>query len=440
MNRIVIICAAVVISAFPDSLSADYDEQRGFPGLVSDAVASSEKNRERAHDFIKKYAPAEPALDLKNIALNDSRYERRRRAFEALKFYPSESITDVWIDVIDNSDSLIMKRDAIDHLQPYTSRSLVPVIAKQLESRYQAVRNAAAIWLENSGDDRVYPVILSLAESPDPVKRIYSIEAMFYLYDKRVSREFDNLLADENHSVRIYAIKCAVANDLAHTLPAIRNAARNDNNTDVRIAAIEALGDMRDARALNILSSTINDPSVMVRFKSAESAYKTGSVNAAGFLTRRLETEGDEEIINMILDSLISFRRVGAVGPVEGIIAGPYNVRIRIKSAYLLGIINNRRAVSPLVDAVFNDSDHRVRAEAAASLGNYGGRNTVNELINVVRNDEVRYVRSAALYSLKKINDRSALLHLFEIFAYEKDPVFRTILEESIVELIERYT
>ena len=432
----VLIFVSAAASASADS--GDYGYEGGVPALVSDLLSSDPALIEKAGAFIKENRPIDAAEQLKHTALNDRRHERRRAAFEALQLYPPDSITEIWIEFVRNCESLVMKSEAIRYLDSYNSRTLVPVFAAELKSRYHAVREAAALGLKKYGSDRVYPVILTLGESPDPVERIYAVEAMFHLYDSRLSRIMNDLLRDSSHSVRIYAVNCAVENNLDDKLPVIRDIARDDENSDVRVAAIKALGKMKDVRALNVLADGINDSSKRVRLKSAESVYQIGSNTAAGFMTERLQSEEDEEVIEKILDCLILFRRAETVRPLEKIVTGPYNVRLRIQTAYLLGIINNQNAVSPLLKAL-SDGDHRVRAEAAASLGNYGGRNTVNELLNSVRDDRVRYVRSSALYSLKKINDKTALLPLFSIFADEKDPVFRMILERVIKELIERY-
>lgn len=438
MKNVLVNLLIFLLSA--SALSADkiYDEKGDLSDVLADCLSSDSGDIKSAEDFIRLKRPRKLASMLADTALKDPSQGKRRAAFDALKYFPVNSISDIWIGLLETSESLMIKKDTIEFLADYNSRSFVVPFAAELSSQYTVVRQAAAAALKKYSDDRVYPFILDLASSQDPVKRIYAIEAMFHLYDRRFASLMNDLLKDENKSVRVYAVKCAVNNNLTNVIYIIRDMAVNDPVDDARIAAIEAIGDFRDSGSIYQLGKTISDQNRLIRLETVESIYKISSFSAASYLSAQLGVEEDDEITNHILDCLILFRRVHSIQQVESVMLDARSERIRIKAAYLLGIIKDDRAAASLVKAL-EDSDHRVRAEACNSLGNYRSKNTLAELISVIKNDKVSYVRSAALYSVKRMNDRSALIQLFEIFADEMDPVFREILRIQIVEILNKY-
>jgi len=290
--------------------------------------------------------------------------------------------------------------------------------------------------LQKNGDDRVYPGILFMATSNNPVYRMYALEAMNYLYDRRFYQILVSLLDDDNKSVRIYALKCIYNNQLKQALYLIRKSALNDGDDEVRVNAIEILGKFRDTGSLYVLLKTLSDNNRAVRYESALSLYKLRSVNSAYSISARLFNERDAEIKSVIIDTLVAVRKVGDVRGLKGVLLNDSNLRLKIKAAYAFGVIKDDRHVRILVRGL-KDRDFRVRAEVCNSLGNYKLKSVVVRLLGVVKNDSVLYVRSAALYSLKRINNRAAILPLFDLYSEEADPVFRELLRQVLRRFIQ---
>ena len=111
------------------------------------------------------------------------------------------------------------------------------------------------------------------------------------------------------------------------------------------------------------------------------------------------------------------------------------NSNIRIRAAYALGEIKDRRAISFLLKALY-DKNMKVRTEACNSLGYYKDKTVLMRLLNIVKNDKLRYVRTAALYALKRHRDKSSVLSLFDRYSTEKDPIIKEKLREFIREYI----
>ena len=364
--------------------------------------------------------------------------EARLKALAELKTIPADAMLPVWFSILEKTQSPRMKREIIEHLSRLHDKRIIIPLAKELSNPHNDVRKSAAFSLKNNNDDRIYPYILSLATSPNPVFRIYFIEAMNYLYDRRFYEMLINLLKDPNKSVRIYVLNCLRSNNLNESLPLIRNIALYDSNDEVKINAIDAIGHFRDTNSQYVLLKTINENNRDVRLATARTLHKLSLANSAYPLSQRLSVETEEDIKDMILEALIRVRNGGNITGLSRILISDTSENLRIKAAFALGVIRDQRAISILLQGL-DDSSYRVRAEAANSLGLYKNPAVIAKLTDVVAKDHESYVRSAALYSLKRINERKSAVQLFDIYAKEQDPLFKELLRGVIREFMSRY-
>jgi HEAT repeat protein len=270
------------------------------------------------------------------------------------------------------------------------------------------------------------------------VHRIYFLEAMRYLYDRRFYSFLINMLHDESKSVRIYVLDCLRMNRIGESVRLIRNAALNDTNDEVRTAAIETLGAFRDFGSIPMLHSMLNDRNREVRRESVKSLSLIGSPVSAKFLSLRLLVEEDREIKELLIETLSHFPMAGDIRGVEKILLADSNADLRIKSAYILGNVRTNAALLALLHAL-NDSDFRVRAEVCNSLGYYRTRLALTSLLEVLSRAEPLYVKTAALYAVKRMNDKQSLPALFELYTKELNPVFNELLKETVREYIKRF-
>lgn len=420
--------------------SDNYGDKDSYKALLSDFYSDDAGKRTASEAWIKRTRPVTVAEKFSESLLTEKSEAVRNRSLEGLKLFPpSSEVSALLINLLYKSESFVVQTAVIEHMAEFNNRNFVIPFAQKLSSPFTAVRSSAAHALKKYADDRVYPFVLDLAESSDPVKKIYSLEALAHLYDRRFQPLLTDLLKDGNGSVRSFAIKCVVMNNLTILLGQVRDMALNDSLKDVRLAAIAAMGEMKDTGGIYQLGRLVSDPDRDIRLEAVNAVYKTGSYNAIHYLATRLTEETDEEIAAGILNCFILFKRSGDLRGLERVLVSEMDFRLRIKAAYVLGIIRDERAV-PVLAKGLEDRDFRVRAESAASLGSYRSRAALNSLLETVKRDRVRYVRSAALYSIKNINDRSALAELFEIFSVEKEPVFRLILKDVIAGMIKKYT
>ncbi len=407
--------------------------------LLSSLTGSDRVKYTEAIDFIKKNQPVGLVNRIvKTLVSEDPDDEDVAPLFDALRVYDDDRFIGSWIDILKRSGSKKIKLEVIGHLGRVNSKYAVEPLASLLSSPWSEIREKSAKTLVNIGDDRVFPYILRMAESLQPVERIYALEAMMYLYDRRFYSIITDLLKDDNKSIRIYALKCLYKNGLKEALFLIRGRALNDNDAEVRDRSVRILGDFYDDKALYVLLRTLNDSDRNVRYSSVRALTKLRLSASAYELSSRLYKEDDHEIKDGIVELVILLRKAGTLSGFERVLYTDESIDLRIKAAYALGIIRDDRAASVLVKGLQN-RDYRVRAEICNSLGYYRQAISMNALLRVIEKDKKRYVRSSALYALKKQRDKRSILRLFDVFAAEDDPVFREIMRKVLRGMMDLY-
>jgi HEAT repeat protein len=354
-----------------------------------------------------------------------------------LKPYAEQDVVDAWMEKLDSSKKMSVINEILNHMSLYNDRRLVVQVAEHLIHQHQSVRQNAAKALKKIGDDRLFPIILKMADSQNPVHRIYFLEAMSYLYDRRFFNSIVNMMRDESKSVRIYTIACILKNRLSEALPQIRSSAMSDQNNEVRLSSISAIGEFKDSGSMHVLQRTINDDSKDIRLESVKAIASIGITNAIFPLSSRLFIEEDNEIKSLIMEVMASNKKTGDIKGLEKIITSDHDARMRIKAAYLIGISFDTRAQSILLSKLA-DPDFRVRAEVCSSLSNYRNRQVATALADLMAKELDRYVRTSALYSIKRIGDKTSLIRIFDVYSKEKDSLFRDILRHSIREALQK--
>jgi HEAT repeat protein len=301
-------------------------------------------------------------------------------------------------------------------------------LVDELASPDAGVRNHAVIALKAVGDDRMFPLAISMARDANPIFRVYALEAFSYLYDQRFQNMPVDMLHDSNPAVRYYALRCVEMNRITASMSTVRTMASSDGSYRVREKAIGILTAYRDGSSLYIFIKAISDREPSVRLAAANGLYWLNSRSSAQAVSNQLITETDEQIKELLLGTLIRLGSAGTMRGIEKSLLEDANPLIRALAACALGESRERRAVDSLVPALA-DKDMRVRAEACNALGFYREKKSMDELVRISVSTDDRYVRSAALYALKRIADRAAVKAVQDHGAMEKDPVIKSIID-----------
>ena len=406
--------------------------------IFRDLTGIIKEKREESLRYVKIKRPAVLLPRIAGAVISSGSGSDRLIYMEAMKFYPFRESLDYWVDILERSESFILKIEVMEYISSEGGRSVVVPIANQLKSPFITVRKAAARLLERVGDDRVYPIILTMINDENPVMKIHAVEALFYLYDFRFYQNLIKLLDDGSKSVRIYTLRCLRQNRVDKSLYLVRKLALYDSDPEVRLTAIDFLGDYGELSSVYVLLKTVDDGNRDIRYGSVQSLYRINSSRASYTLCSRLSVEDDDEIKGAIMDALARNGSIPVIAGLKKILESEDNFRLRIKAAWTLGFLRDDSSMNVLIDAL-KDREYRVRAEACNSLGNYRSSKAKDALVDAVGRETSRYVRSAALYAILAGNTREATVRLFDIYSKEKDSVFRGQLYAVIRELIVRY-
>ena len=201
-----------------------------------------------------------------------------------------------------------------------------------------------------------------------------------------------------------------------------------DEDPRLQVAAAVALGKIRDRRAVGPLTGCLKIKDYNVRKATAEALVS---------LLWKPETE-DQKISFLIAkgdwDGLVKMRQ-RAVEPLLDILDDKEPI-VRTGAARVLGDIGERKAVEPLI-ALLKDEVSSVRWSAALSLGKLEDERAIEPLIQCLK-DEDRMVRRSAAEALGKMGTRCAIQPLKEALDKETYRHVRLTIEVALKKLEER--
>jgi HEAT repeat protein len=229
-----------------------------------------------------------------------------------------------------------------------------------------------------------------------------------------------------------------VSNKIIQALPQVRVMTENDPNNEVKRSALAALATMNDFASQNIFVRMLNNSDRAIRYESAKSLAMFMFPASVSPISNRLMVEQDDEIKEILLDTLLRFKKIDAVSGIVSILRNDSNLKLRIKAAYILGIFKNDKTLNDLLEAA-RDADYRLRTEACNSLGNFKNSKSIEMLFEKIQNDKIRYVRSAALYCIVSINDRKSIIALYDLYCAETEPVFKEMMRRVLRKLMTNY-
>jgi HEAT repeat protein len=187
---------------------------------------------------------------------------------------------------------------------------------------------------------------------------------------------------------------------------------RPGGNSDLRVAAILALGRLGDARAVAPLVELLDDAWSNV-WRAAESALARIGESAVEPLIRAVERSGVREHAARVLGLIGDARAVEAL--VTALDSDIYAQEASTQALVRLG--------SPAVESLIKALHHPgsgVRWAATQALGKIGDRRAVEPLIEAL-GDESGRVRNGVIWALGELHDRRAA-----------EPLFRSLQQEGL--------
>ncbi len=334
-----------------------------------------------------------------------------------------EGLTDV------NEDVRIESIRLLEEIGP------IPEVLKALQSSLDdpdpRVRQRAGSTLAKHGSKKTIQILAEAARGPNLRARLTAIEALGLMREKAHTALKDALKSDDERvQTEAALLLCEQGqNDGVSTL--LEKLKSVSGRQQARM--VDALGESRDARALDSLAELL--PSAHHRIRAIQALGKIGGERAYALVVdflkdnadevrcaaaRAIDTTGVEEGISKILESLAATNREGRSSFPRCVqeIAKKRNVVLpiavqaqllkdtdwntRMECAIQLGKARESGAVGILIEAL-GDSDFDVRREVAKALGAIGDPQATKRLSEIAGKDSSDDVKKAAKNALKQI-------------------------------------
>ncbi len=207
----------------------------------------------------------------------------------------------------------------------------------------------------------------------------------------------------------------------------------------IKLAAIDALGQIGDERAIEPLLKALESEDKWVRRAAARALEKMENEQVIQPLMNHLlqEDEEDAEVRRSAAKALARMQPEEAIEHLAKALKDT-SLGVRLDAGYALGRIGEP-AVEALM-AALDDADSRVRDSAVAALGNIRGELVRNRIIDVLREEKeertVKLTAIQALYNLYREGDLKAIDELKEV---EKtgEPGLQAFVKELLADVKE---
>jgi HEAT repeat protein len=303
----------------------------------------------------------------------------------------------------------------LENIKKRKIQELLPEVSMLIAYSLYDVRKAASETIFEIKDDRLLPVVLSLAQSENPVERTYAVDALYYLKDERTTPVLLQLLNDKNKSVRYYTIRSLDSLNVPEAIPFYIRILKSDSNDEVRILSAKVLGKLKPPAAFNTLLDSVFDPNPHIRDVVLDALFEYNFSAAAIHVSKQLSIETVDNLKIKEIKLLLSLNNSGLMTGLGKVVKDDSNFKVRLWGIYAVGILLDPMGYELLLLNLENENP-LIREEAALALANFKYKKTVSHLLTLVKNINEDYnVQAAALFSLKNIDDNTCIPELYEL-------------------------
>ncbi len=263
------------------------------------------------------------------------------------------------------------------------------------------------------GADAVAEHIAALRDD-DWAVREEAANALGTLKDSRAVVPLVRLLGDSDRSVRTAAVASLTAIGSPAVVPV--GGCLQHTNLTVQEAAASVLSSIADVRVLDGLVTALGSADWVVRMHAAKALGRIRDARAVGALLPLLQ----DKVKAVREDAVAALALIGreAIAPLVATL-GHAEWLVRLHAVEALGKLRAVEAVDPLLHLTFNDPDAAVREDAVRALGEIGEPRAVDFLLAVMKTPGLRPL---AIESLGKIGDRRAVPALAAVVTGESRP------------------
>jgi HEAT repeat protein len=342
----------------------------------------------------------------------------------------------------------------------------VPNLIEAMHDSNPAIRSAAQSAVRETKDLTVVPHLLKALDDPDEQVRLVVIEVLHSLNNLSTVPGLISALSDSHLAVRKVAIIALGNLQVKEAIPAINQLINQDSNLDVQIAAIQTLGLIGDADAINIVIDALHSDNKKLRDTAKMAIRNLRGESAIAALIQAI-TDPNTFVQSTVIETLRSFRDASGVELITEALADT-DIKVRRIAVEMLANIEDPIAsISGLLVAL-EDQDNIVRDQASKALQRlttveavqslsqrFNTRNPsskeiiiaimgrigaaeVTPLLIEASDDPSTTVRKAAVEALARMQDRTALSALIGKLD-DSDPNIQQLARKRLAQPDARY-
>ncbi|RMF82918.1 MAG: HEAT repeat domain-containing protein [Chloroflexi bacterium] len=244
----------------------------------------------------------------------------------------------------------------------------------------------------------------------DPTKaaqvRRCAVEALGKLGHNRAVDVLLQALDDLDAEVRqVVPPALAAVGDLRAVEPLMR-VAHFDNDVNVRRQAIRYLGTFGDPYVIDTLTETLSDPDEMIRVAAVNALADLRDPSTLATLIEMFHRDESGRVRATIIAGVQLFP-TGDYIDLCLIALQDADKRVRSNAVLAFGKTDDARVIEPLVNTLLNDDDTRTRGHAARVLGKKGDERAVEPLIITLR-DSDPWTQECARFALADLDTPEA--------------------------------
>ncbi|MDE0684375.1 MAG: HEAT repeat domain-containing protein [Candidatus Poribacteria bacterium] len=392
---------AISVLEDPDSDDLDQQErliraQNSISGLFAVSLAEAVENRA---ELLTELVAHPDAAVVQALLAAEKCYQPNARAAVAQlmeKLGSGNTVIELLQQAIRHKDPAIQK-EAVRFLGTMQKPELILTFEDALmemvntpEVAYRAIVALERLASSGAADGVAIVPGLQLALKNNSAQvRMHAAKLLGSIQDETAIPDLVRLLADPNNYVKDTAINALNRIGDPATAPLLEVLATKARN----LIPDEDTGFTADYQ---YIASAYIDDLWMKKYRigtQAAAIQTLGLLKAEAAVRPLIKELANEELQGNALAALVEMRGV-AVPPMLDALKNDTN-EIRIKIAEALGTIGDRRAITPLIDALNNDPHKEVKALAAIGLGDMRARRAVPVLTEALSYDDTTATNAA---------------------------------------------
>ncbi len=210
--------------------------------------------------------------------------------------------------------------------------------------------------------------------SVDPEERMGAIEMILEGDEKKFGGEvLVKLLTDESEDVRALAAEALGMGKFSGGITALKNVVSTDSDALVRTKCLKSLTELAGKGAIpDLIRALAGDDEGTVRAQAASLLGSTGSDLGVDPLIKALQEDFSEAVRVAALASLYTLKPPRCADAVIEALEDR-NDSVRSDAAKTLGILKNKKAVRPLMDALDAEEESRILLQITDALSKLTG-------------------------------------------------------------------